>query len=226
MHLDHCPECRRFADRCAHVTRLARTEPVAPLPRLSTSVPHLVASALPPRRRGWRGPLRVLLVVLGLGQLGLATGELFAAAGEEHNPAGIDGASLAHFSHESSAWNFGLAVGFLCVAARPSRTRGLVPLVAAFVSTLTALSALDLAFGKVSGSRLISHGVAVLGLVVLLALARATAGPSEGTPGRADSRRLRPLRETGGTVTTATTEQYSSWAGGSDVKPSVRDHAA
>jgi predicted anti-sigma-YlaC factor YlaD len=45
-HLDRCMDCRRYSNRAARVTRLARTEPVAPLPDLALIV---VRAAEPPR---------------------------------------------------------------------------------------------------------------------------------------------------------------------------------
>jgi len=89
----------------------------------------------------------------------LATSDVLAATGEHHGGDAVSGASLAHFSHERSAWNLALAVGFLCGAARPARTRGMLPLVGAFVGVLTALSAVDLVLHRVEGSRLLSHAV-------------------------------------------------------------------
>jgi predicted anti-sigma-YlaC factor YlaD len=178
-HLAGCADCRRYAERAAHVTRLARTGLVEPVPDLVDAVRHAVPA--PPRIR-LEAVLRVLLAVIGVGQLGLATSDVLAATGDQHGGNGMDGASLTHFSHESCAWNLALAVGFLCVAIRPARTRGMLPLVGAFVGVLAALSAVDLALHRVAGSRLLSHGLVVLGLVVLVGLARVAAHPSGGSP--------------------------------------------
>jgi predicted anti-sigma-YlaC factor YlaD len=180
VHLVGCPECRRYAERAAHVTRLARTELVEPVPDLVDAVRHAIPGP------GWcasrrETALRVLLAAVGVGQLGLGTSDVLAA-GAENGGHGVDGATLTHFSHESSAWNLALAVGFLCVAARPVRIRGMLPLVGAFVGVLTALSAVDLALHRVAGSRLLSHGLVVLGLLALVVLARVAAAPSDGTP--------------------------------------------
>ena len=178
-HLAGCADCRRYAERAARVTRLARTGLVEPVPDLVASVRHAVPA--PPRIR-WEAVLRALLAAIGVGQLGLATSDVLAATGEQHGGNGMNGASLTHFSHESCAWNLALAVGFLCVAARPARTRGMLPLVGAFVGVLAALSAVDLALHRVAGSRLFSHGLVVLGLVALVGLARVVAPPSGGSP--------------------------------------------
>ena len=84
-HLQQCPDCQRYSNRAARVTRLARTEPDAPLPDLIPSVMPSVRPARPlpsnaiPARSGrrWATALRVVLAMLGIGQLGLATNELF-----------------------------------------------------------------------------------------------------------------------------------------------------
>lgn len=201
-HLGVCAACRRFAERAAHITRLARTELVAPVPDLVDAV---LAAAPGPRlrrrgrvhrgrvhrghgRRGlarWGTALRVLLASIGIGQLGLATGDVLSLTDHEHDGSGLDGASLIHFVHESLAWNLALAVGFLGVAARPSRMRGILPLVGAFVGGLTALSATDMVAGLVTGPRLLTHGLVVLGLLVLACLARVR--PDRGGPGMTPS---------------------------------------
>jgi len=187
-HLAGCPECRSYAERAAHVTRLARTELVEPVPDLVDAVRHAVPTHAVPTF-GPRSPrvrtetaLRVLLGAIGVGQLGLATGDVLAATGDRDGGHGMSGVPLTHFSHESCAWNLALAVGFLCVAARPARTRGMLPLVGAFVGVLTALSALDLALHRVAGSRLLSHTLVVLGLFALMGLARVAGHPTGGAP--------------------------------------------
>ncbi|MDT7634861.1 MAG: hypothetical protein QOI50_6791 [Pseudonocardiales bacterium] len=222
-HLVGCPECRRYAERAAHVTRLARTELVEPVPDLVDAVRH----AMPGPgwcARGRETALRVLLAAIGVGQLGLATSDVLAATGDENGGHGVGGATLTHFSHESSAWNLALAVGFLCVAARPVRIRGMLPLVGAFVGVLTALSAVDLALHRVAGSRLLSHGLVVLGLLALVVLARVASAPFDGTP--------RALGEPsagdpGAPRGHGAPRSASPGAGGAaDLKPTARHHAA
>jgi predicted anti-sigma-YlaC factor YlaD len=232
-HLVHCVDCRGYSQRAARITRLARTEPVSPMPDFATPavldgtpapsagpapvlpgaaeeppsvVPGVVVPAAaavpgvpavrrqaPARVRPVRGHgpavLRVLLALIGVGQLGLAARELFGAfggtfgTGPNQQPGGtVNGAGLTQLVHESSAWNLALAVGFLCVAARPARTRAVLPLVGAFVAWLAVLSAVDAAHGRLIGSRLVSHSGVLAGLFVLLALARLAGHPGEDTP--------------------------------------------
>jgi predicted anti-sigma-YlaC factor YlaD len=181
-HLTGCGDCRRWADRAAAVTRLARTASVAPFPDLVATV---MAAAPIPRRVHVhvRTPLRVVLACAGFGQLWLAvSGILLASARGAHGGAELGGANLEHLTHESAAWNLALAVGFLWVAARHRRAGALVPLVGAFVAMLAALSLPDLLSGEVELSREASHVVALLGLLALMALGRFGGRPHEGTP--------------------------------------------
>ena len=185
-HLEGCPSCRAYAERAARVTRLTRTRPVEPGPDLVAAV---VAAA--PRRpaRSRAGALRVVLGVVGLGQFALAVSGVVAAGSGGHDAGELSGATAAHLVHESSAWNLALAVGFLWVATGTSRAPGLVPVIGAFVGVLTVLSGVDAVAGRVDPERLVTHGVVVLGLLLLLALHRATRG---GGGARAGGRPTRP----------------------------------
>lgn len=225
VHLSGCAACALFAERSARVTRMARTDLIEPLPELTAPVRELIEARPAPRRVDWQTPLRVLLAGIGIGQLGLVTSELLASAGHGGSVTGMDGATLTHFSHESSAWNLALAVGFLCAAARPTRTRGVVPLVAAFVCGVVILSAVDLAAGMVGGSRLLSHGVAVLGLVALLGLARATARHPGGGPDAASGDGYESAIDSSDLAVAHGT--HGSWRhDGDDLEPTARRHAA
>ncbi len=169
-HLAGCAGCRAYADRAAHVTRLARIRPAEPGPDL---LPGVLAATPdgPPRRsrRTWvLDGVRAALAALGVGQLGLAVSGVVAGTGHDGHGE-LAGASVAHFSHESAAWNLAIGVAFLWVATGPARrSDGLVPVVGAFVALLLALSALDLLAGRVDASRLVGHGLVVAGLVLLV----------------------------------------------------------
>lgn len=220
-HLATCPPCRRFVDDAAHVTRLARTA-------VATEVPDVVAVVLAAaprsRRPSLKAILRVLLGLVGLAQLAVAVSGVLTAqtAGHDHNGIHLEGASLQHFAHESAAWNLALGVGFCWVAWRSSRTSGMVPMVTAFVLVLTMLEVLDLLSGQVDPSRMLAHGMVLLGLVLMIALDRRRR-PAGGTlPGGAGSGwTLRTMPETSPTTGVATsyrppdlrpTAQHSSGA--------------
>lgn len=201
-HLETCAVCREFLDRAAHITRLARTGVAEPVPDLVDAV-----RAAAPRTRGVRlvGVLRAMLAMVGVGQLALGiNGVLAARASDGHHGVDLSGASLEHFAHESSAWNLALATGFLYVAWQTSRSAGLVPVLGSFVGVLTALSLLDLAVGRVEPDRLASHGLVVIGLVLVVALGRFGRRDEGGAPGTAASQqesvgnRRRPGESDGG----------------------------
>jgi predicted anti-sigma-YlaC factor YlaD len=184
-HLDGCADCRAFAERAARVTRLARTRPAEPGPDLVAAV---LAAA--PRRpaRSRVGALRVALGAVGLGQFALAVSGVVAAGSSGHDAAELSGATAAHLVNEASAWNLALAVGFLWVATGTSRATGLVPVIGAFVGVLTVLSGVDAVAGRVDVERLATHGLVVLGLVLLLALRRATRDGGGARAGRPPTR--------------------------------------
>ncbi|GAA1237281.1 zf-HC2 domain-containing protein [Pseudonocardia alaniniphila] len=205
-HLATCSACRAFVDDAAHITRLARTRPVEEVVDLTPALLEAWTDAAPvreraaaerrrhARRRRWAmDVVRAGLGLVALGQLSLAGASIVATRSDEIHVAmpgmGLSGASAAHFSHESAAWNLALGVAFGWVALgrfRPSA--GLVPMIAAFVGVLTALSVPDLVAGRVDPSRLVGHGVVVIGLVLLLvfrALHRDDGGRATGAGGEA-----------------------------------------
>ena len=183
-HVAACPACHRFADDAARVTRLARTA-------VATSEPDIVdgilAAAPRPRRSRVVPVVRVLLGLVGLAQAEVALVGMIGAH-SEHGGVVMQGASVAHFAHESAAWNLALGVGFLWVAWRSSRPSGMVPTLATFVVVLTALVVMDAMAGGVDAARLLAHGLVVLGLVWVVVLDRLP-GPAGGTVPGVSSRR-------------------------------------
>lgn len=169
-HLQGCAECRSYAERAASVTRRTRMSPVQETPDLVAAV----LAAAPPPRRSRTPAVRVALGAVGIGQCALAISGILTAGGSHHGGPELAGASAAHLINESSAWNLALAVGFLWVSAGSSRISGLVPVVAAFVGILTVLSTFDMLGGRVDPARLLSHGLVVVGLMLLMALQRLT----------------------------------------------------
>ncbi|HET9256460.1 MAG TPA: zf-HC2 domain-containing protein [Pseudonocardiaceae bacterium] len=170
-HLTGCAVCRRFADDAARVTRLARTAAAAPEPDVVAAV---LAAAPRSRRPRLIRSLRVLLGVVGLAQAELGLAAMLGAHTSGHAAQGVvmQGASVAHFAHESAAWNLALGVGFLWVAWRSSRPSGMVPTLATFVTALTVLVVVDAMAGGVDTMRLLAHGLVVLGLILVIMLDR------------------------------------------------------
>lgn len=187
-HLATCPGCHRFADAAARVTRLARTEVATTEPEIV----DVVLAAAPRTRRPRLIPaVRVLLGLVGLAQAEVALVGMIGAHHSGHSGVVLQGASVAHFAHESAAWNLALGVGFLWVAWRSSRPSGMVPTLVTFVAVLTVLVVMDAMAGGVDAARLLAHGLVVLGLVLVIALDRLP-GPAGGTvPGVPPRRQLR-----------------------------------
>ena len=162
-HLASCPDCAAWAEAAAAVTRRARMD-VRPVPDLSDEI--VADIALPTRRvLRRRQVLRVALGVVGAVQLGVG---IPAVAGHA-----IGMAMSAHSAHEAAAWNLAIGAAFVAVASVPRRAAGLIPLLATFLVVLGVLSVRDFADGAVGAGRLLTHGVALLGLLLLVALDRA-----------------------------------------------------
>jgi predicted anti-sigma-YlaC factor YlaD len=179
-HVARCPACHAFADAAARVTRLARTA-------VATPDPDIVDAVLAAAPRSRRPPLialiatvRVLLGLVGLAQVEVAVVGMIGAHNSGHSGVVLQGASVVHFANESAAWNLALGVGFLWVAWRSSRPSGMVPTLATFVAVLTVLVVMDAMAGGVDAARLLTHGLVVLGLVLVIVLDRLP-GPAGGT---------------------------------------------
>lgn len=184
-HLRTCADCRAFAERAARVTRLTRVRLAEPEPDLVDSV--LAADPPRPVRVRAAGAVRIALGGLGVGQAALAISGIAAAAGHDHGGAvELAGGSAAHLVHESSAWNLAIGVAFLLAATGSRRATGLVPVLGAFIAALAVLSVLDLVGGRVDVERLLGHGVALAGLILLIVLRR-TADDGDGGAGRASA---------------------------------------
>jgi predicted anti-sigma-YlaC factor YlaD len=190
-HLTTCATCRTFVDRAAHVTRLARIRPADPVPDV---LPGLLAALdsssiterptatrtrddgrSSVRERAFDG-VRLALGAVGVGQLVLAVNGIVVGTDLGHDVQ-VAGTSMAHFAHESSAWNLALGVAFLWVAGTTSRrTSGLVPMIGAFVALLVALSVPDMVTGRVHPDRLTGHTLVIAGLVLLMLHRRLSRG--------------------------------------------------
>ena len=96
-HLAGCVACRRFDDRVAHVTRVARTRVAEPAPDL---VAVVVDAAGPPwgGRDRVRSPLRMALGGVGVAQLGLAAMDVAATVAGQDGAARLAGAGPAHLA--------------------------------------------------------------------------------------------------------------------------------
>ncbi|TCK25979.1 putative anti-sigma-YlaC factor YlaD [Pseudonocardia endophytica] len=192
-HLAECSGCRVWADRAAAVTRLVRTGPAEPGPDLVGAVVTASATLGPVVRRRRAGTaVRSGLALVGVGQLVLATIAVAGAAASGHDGMHVDGGSVAHALHETSAWNLAIGIGFLAVAWLGGRlVAGLLPVTGAFVGVLAVLSAVDLVAGRVEPDRLATHVLVLAGFVLLL-LHRRVLGDDGGRSLLRDRRDRRP----------------------------------
>lgn len=162
-HLASCSDCARWADAAAAVTRRTRLD-VRPVPDISDEI--VTDVALPTRRvLRRRHLLRLALAAVGLIQLAVGIPALTGHS--------IGMAMSMHSAHEAAAWNLAIGAAFVAVASVPRRAAGLIPLLVTFLAVLGVLSARDYASGHVTGDRLATHAVALVGLLLLLGLDRA-----------------------------------------------------
>jgi predicted anti-sigma-YlaC factor YlaD len=172
-HLAECPACRRWLDDAALVTRRVRTGPAV----AGVDVTGAVLPAAPgPGRRRLATALRVALGALGVAQLVLGLLQvtvLRSSVPSYLHGTSVDGATPGHLWHESAAWNVAIGGAFLWVAARRGRPVGIVPILTVFIAALAMLSAADVVAGRVEPARLASHGILLVGYLVVLALSRA-----------------------------------------------------
>jgi len=89
-----------------------------------------------------------------------------------------DGHASVHLAHELTAWDMGLAVGFLLAALLPARAWGMLPLAVVLVACMTVTSALDAISGHALLGRELVHLLELAGLGVLWVLARRMPRPS------------------------------------------------
>ena len=165
-HLAGCPACRNWADAAAEVTRRARLAPATSVPDVTAAVLGRLPEggrAVGRRRRVTDLALRAALLVVGLGQL--AVGWPAMTGG------GMDMADPVHLSHETGAWNLGLAACFLGVAALPRLAPGSLPFLLSFTALLSWVTIGDLGSGHVHGGRATGHLLLVAGAVLVSVLA-------------------------------------------------------
>lgn len=168
-HLDACAACRSWQQRAAELSRTLRVRSVQPTPDLTEAV---LRTATPLRDRLLRRWPRVLLGCVALAQVVLgATQALGPEMGHSMSGPGM-GSMTEHLFNESTSWNLALGVGMLWSAVRVRASAGLLPPLVAFLAVLTGFSAYDLMHGEVPVSRLVSHGLLVLGLILLLMINR------------------------------------------------------
>jgi len=164
-HLESCASCRKWHDNAAALTRTLRVRPATPVPDLAASILGSAPPITPPAPGGLLP--RGLLAGVAVAQLTLGVAQVLGVGTSPHggHTAGVDS---SHLFNESTAWNLALGLGLLWTALRPAATSGTLPVTAAFVAVLIPYSAGDLLSGTATASRVLSHSLLLIGLVLLV----------------------------------------------------------
>jgi predicted anti-sigma-YlaC factor YlaD len=180
-HLRTCADCRSWFAAATELTRGLRVRPAPRTPDLTADILASVGVEVP-RTRMWRltrwvttdHPWRAALVVVALCQLALGLGQI-VGFGHSHAMDPVDMGSHvmnAHLFNESTAWNVAVGIGFLFAACRPRATTGLIPVLVAFSVLLTVFVVTDSIAGQVTGSRIASHAIIAIGVLVTVMVHR------------------------------------------------------
>ena len=167
-HLDACAACTEWAARAGLVTRRARLAAAPAVPDLTATVLAALPRELPgvaaaARSRLVDTGLRLALLVIGAAQAGLAWPALTSGRASMSAP--------VHMAHETGAWNLGLAVAFLAVAAVPRLAAGALPFLGTFTALLVTVTLADLRAGHVPADRAAVHLLLLAGLALVATVA-------------------------------------------------------
>ncbi len=168
-HLGGCESCRAWALAAGALVRVVER---APRDQVALD-PALLASLTAPADEAATGLLRtgewrVVLALLTVVQMIVAWPGVLLH----------DGHASVHLAHELTAWDIGLAVGFLVAAVRPARAWGMLPLAAVLVAFMVGTSVLDVVSGHALLGREAVHVLELAGVGVLWVLARRVPRPS------------------------------------------------
>jgi predicted anti-sigma-YlaC factor YlaD len=181
-HLAGCAACAVWADDAAAVTRRARLAPAPPVTDLTATVLAALPRELPgaaaaARSRLAGAALRLALLAVAVGQAGLAWPALTSGTASMSAP--------VHMAHETGAWNLGVAVAFLAVAAAPRLAAGALPFLGTFAALLIPVTLADLLAGRVQADRAVAHLLLVAGVFLVAIVAwRGRRHRSEPVPAR------------------------------------------
>ncbi|WP_433658354.1 zf-HC2 domain-containing protein [Nocardia sp. CA-128927] len=214
-HLEQCAECCSWYVAAVETSKLLRgassyapdlTDAIFAAAELERPQPSPLArlrAAVPTSRTALA---RVLLGVLGVLQCVLALAQL---AGLDFGMSHHHAAEMTrHLLNESTAWSLAIGVGFIYCALRPHAAAGVLPVLGALVAALSAFVVSDLYSGVVPISRVLSHGLLVVALVLVVVVHRTrrpeTSPPTSDRvptdlvlpPGAQLGRRTRHLRST------------------------------
>lgn len=170
-HLAGCVACRAQERRLADLHRLTRVRQAEAVPDLSAAIMASLAPNTNPHDAvlGW---LRSGIVFIGVLLVGLSTALLLAN----------DVANPAHLA----AWDLAFGGALLFAALQPDRARGLLPMAALLVGSMTLASVIEINDGHDPTHGLVFHVAELAGVVLLALLARhrrrPTPHPTAGLP--------------------------------------------
>ena len=166
-HLAGCASCAAFVQHAGSLHRATRLRAAEPVPDLVGAV---LARADTPRRRQpeWA---RYALFAVALTQLVLALPLVLF---------GQDLGASVHVARELGSWDVALAIGLLYAVWRPDKASGLLPFAAALAGTMAVTAGLDVLSGRQSVLSESHHVLELVGLALLVVLARPTWRPTGG----------------------------------------------
>ena len=172
-HLAGCAQCRAWQQQALQATRTIRVRPAVPTPDLTAAILAAAAAgrtdpAAPAQARAPGQLWRWLLGFTAFVQINLALSELL---GVSHMGMTLSRDS-EHLFNESTAWNLALGIGFAVAAARPRWAAGLLPTLGVFLAVLAAVSVVDVVDGNADLTRVGSHVVVLIGMVLLVMVHR------------------------------------------------------
>lgn len=168
-HLVHCGDCAAWVTAAEALEAIVRR---APRDHVALD-PAVLASITGPPEQARTGLLstgewRIVLVLVAVAQLVVSFPGLVLR----------DGHASVHLAHELTAWDMGLAVGFLVAAVLPARAWGMLPLATVLVACMTVTSVVDAVSGHALLGRELVHLLELAGLGAVWVLARRTPRPS------------------------------------------------
>jgi predicted anti-sigma-YlaC factor YlaD len=165
-HLAGCADCRNWAAATGALDKVVAQAPHHAIPLDPAVLARLTApdDTTLLSTREWR----VVLALVAIAQIVVAWPGVFLH----------DGHASVHLAHELTAWDMGLAVGFLVAALMPARAWGMLPLASVLVACMVGASTLDVLSGHALLGRELVHALEVAGLAVVWVLARRMPRPT------------------------------------------------
>jgi predicted anti-sigma-YlaC factor YlaD len=164
-HMAGCAACLEWETAALRSTRVARLRTAEAIPDLSGSIMAAIAAepvrfrqaAAPAAGVAPPGVIRLTLALVALAQVLIAMPAVV----------GNDVGATVHVAHEQGAWGLALAAALGLAAWRPARASALLPFLAVFVASMSALTFSDVLVGRIAPSAELPHLMAAVGLALL-----------------------------------------------------------